>query len=298
LEGAKAYQDKRFADAVELFLEADALAPSAALSFNIARAFEGIGDSSATLRWYRDYLRRAGHPEDADAVRAIIDDLEERLQKKGVQQVTVLTEPRGATVWIDATARGVSPWTGDLAPGNHRLNVRLRGYADSEREFTLAADRSMDVALRLIPATEKTATPPPSTPGESTAPSLAAPAPSRAEPDAAPASEGTSLAPLGWIALGAGTAALGGAVVFEVLRRGAESDAESEKTQTGFADEVDAMESRRTVARVLAGVGGALALTGGVLLAIDAGLFSGSSSTEVGLACGGVGCNATARGRF
>ena len=45
-QGAAAYAASRYKDAVDLFLSADHLAPSAPLSFNIARAYEKLGDDS------------------------------------------------------------------------------------------------------------------------------------------------------------------------------------------------------------------------------------------------------------
>jgi len=45
-EGAAAYSAGRFKDAVDLFLSADRLAPSAPLSFNIARAYEKLADDA------------------------------------------------------------------------------------------------------------------------------------------------------------------------------------------------------------------------------------------------------------
>jgi len=56
-EGVEEYRRARYADAVRLFLEADAISPSAALSYNIARAYEKLADDAQTLRWYRNYLR-------------------------------------------------------------------------------------------------------------------------------------------------------------------------------------------------------------------------------------------------
>src|SRR5258706_5923626 len=54
-QGVAAYLGEHYADAVRFFLEADAIEPSAALSFNIARAYERLDDDAATLRWYRNY---------------------------------------------------------------------------------------------------------------------------------------------------------------------------------------------------------------------------------------------------
>lgn len=76
-EGKAAYEDARFADAIRAFSEADVLAPRAALSFNIARAYERLGDRARALEHYRDYLRRAPDAENAATVRARIDTLEQ-----------------------------------------------------------------------------------------------------------------------------------------------------------------------------------------------------------------------------
>jgi hypothetical protein len=71
------------------------------------------------------------------------------------------------------------------------------------------------------------------------------------------------------VTLGAGGAALGAGLVFELMRRSSEEQAEGETTQIGYKEALDEMESRRTTARVLAGVGGALIVAGGTLLLID-----------------------------
>src|SRR6185436_18266878 len=68
-EGAQAYEQGRYKDAVDAFLAADRLAPSAPLSFNVARAYQKLGDGSSALRWYRDYLRRNPNAQNADSVR-------------------------------------------------------------------------------------------------------------------------------------------------------------------------------------------------------------------------------------
>lgn len=289
-KGAAAYNEGRFKDAIDLFLDADKLAPSAALSFNIARAYDKLGDPSGALRWYRDYLRRAESPEDAEQVEAMIAGFEQRLVEKGVQQVTVFSEPSGSTVLIDDRPVGVTPWTGDLPPGPHRVSARLRGYDDADRDIELPTDHAIDVTLSLSPATEPEPIPPGAPP-----PALESKPPQSAPTDT---SDSGSLGTWGWVTLGAGAGALGGAIVFEIMRRGAESGAENARTQIEFADRVDSMESRRTTARVLAGVGGALALTGGVLLAIDTGVFSGSDTTQVGFGCSGALCGAHAHGTF
>ncbi len=264
-EGVQAYAGGRYKDAVDLFLAADKISPSAPLSFNIARAYEKLGDDSGALRWYRDYLRRSPSAQNASDVSAAIARYEARLAKKGVQQMTVLSTPSGATVSIDDTNLGVTPGTFDLPPGRHRLTLILRGYDDVSAEVELAPDRSQDVMLTLsrTAAPSETTTAPPVAVAPA-APPTVAPTPA---PHADSTHHGLGIWP--WVVTGAGVAALGGALTFEVLRASAEEDAKSDPTQVGYKDKLDKMESRRTTARVLAGVGGALVVTGGVMLTLD-----------------------------
>src|SRR6187549_2136055 len=215
-QGAEAYSAGRFKDAVDLFLAADQLSPSAPLSFNIARAYEKLADDAGALRWYRDYLRRNPDASNAATVRPLIAALAESLRKKGVQQLTVITSPPGATLAVDDQAVGVTPWTGELSPGAHHLQLNLRGYADSETNLSLAADQPLDVSVRLEQ---------PQTPASVQAPPLTPTPPPSATPAPEAASHGKKLGVVPWVTLAAGTAALGGALTFELLRRSAESDA-------------------------------------------------------------------------
>ena len=269
--GVEAYRLGRYAEAVEMFRQADALAPSAPLSFNIARAYDKLGDASNALRWYRDYLRRAPQAPNAAEATAQVRFYEEVLQKRGVQQLTVLSNPPTATVAVDGVPMGVTPWTGELAPGRHRIELVLRGFADETREFELVADRARDVWVELRAL--------PKQPSAEAAPTQAAPSP-RSRPVATRSSSRFGIWP--YVALGAGTVALGGAVAFEISRQNAEDEAARDAMQISFKSKIDQMEARQTTAQVLLGVGGALVVTGGVLLAVE--LLAPSSKTQASIA--------------
>jgi hypothetical protein len=280
--GVEAYEKRHYKDAVDLFLEADHIAPSAPLSFNIGRAYERLGDDTSALRWYRDYLRRSAGAQNADSVRELVTKLALSLSKKGVQQVTVLSSPAGATVNVDQQPVGVTPWTGELAPGKHRVLLTLRGYADTEQEFELAATEPLDVSLRLEAAKPGVvASPAPSENATAAPPAAAGVAP--VAPVAPVSTEARGLGPWPWITLGAGAAALGGSLAFELMRRSAEDDAKHDPTQLGFQESVDRMQSRKTTARVLLGIGGAAVVTGAVLVFVDR--KSRAPRTQVGLFC-------------
>ena len=54
---------------------------------------------------------------------------------------------------------GVTPWTGEIAPGKHHLLLSERGYADAERELVLAADVALDVSVYSLIAVASAAAP-------------------------------------------------------------------------------------------------------------------------------------------
>jgi tetratricopeptide (TPR) repeat protein len=287
-QGAEAYAAGHYKDAVDLFLAADRLAPSAPLSFNIARAYEKLDDGSGALRWYRDYLRRNPAATNATSVRASIATLAGALAKKGVQQLSVLSSPDGATVAIDDQPIGVAPWTGELSPGKHHLLLTRRGYTDAVRDIELLALEPLDVTVRL----EQLSAP-------------LASSPSNAVPAAAPVStaagrgefaRGRRLGVLPWVSLGVGAGALGGALTFELLRRSAETDAKRENTQLGYQDRLESEQSRQTAARVFLGMGGAFVVAGGVMLLLDS--PPKSATTSAGFICVPQLCAVSARSRF
>jgi hypothetical protein len=260
--GVEAYSAGRYKDAIDLFLQADALAPSAALSFNIARAYEKIGDDGACLQWYRDFRRRAPDEKHAREVDERIHALELVLAKKGVQQFSVLSSPYGATVIVDDQPLGVTPFTGQLPPGKHKVVLSLRGYSDSEQRLELAPDRAQDLNVTLVPAREQAAAP---ALADQPAPEKPPPARPRQPEKAGGARFG--IAP--WIGIGVGVATLGGALGFELARRSAEDEAQNAKTQVDYKRGLDREQSRQLTARVLATVGGVLVVAGGTLLVID-----------------------------
>jgi tetratricopeptide (TPR) repeat protein len=274
--GMEAYEQGHFRAAIERFREADRLAPSPRLSFNIALSYERMADAPNALAAYRDYLRRAPEAENVQATSVRIAELELELQKSGVQQLSVLSEPPGANVLIDNLSRGVTPWTGELPPGPHQLLLRARGYVDAAQSFELPIRHAIDLAYKLEPV-----------PPAPVAPLLAPLPPPVAE------------APAGvqwwtWAAFGGSAAALIGSGAFELSRRHLESEIEgSDDTSVDTSEAYDTMLARRTASRVFLGAGLALGVLGGVSLYFDLRLGGG---TGVGVACAGGECGAFARG--
>jgi hypothetical protein len=193
-QGVAAYRDGKFYEAVQVFLQTQRIYPDTQLLFNIARAYENLGNSSAALRYYRDYLRQADRPSDGDEVRERVQRLEQQLSQRGVQQLTVLSQPESATVVLDGKPVGITPWTGETYPGKHRLALTLERHVGQEEVIEVDSYAAHDVSVVLLPE------PKPLPPAPAPAPRV-------------PTQSGVSLASL--VTLGAGVALLGGALVSE-----------------------------------------------------------------------------------
>jgi tetratricopeptide (TPR) repeat protein len=273
--GVAAYRAGRYREAVDAFLAADRLSPRAALSFNIARAYDKLEDVAKALEYYRDYLRREAAPQNGAATRARVSELEAALAHRGVQQVSVRSEPSGVSLRIDGRLVGTTPWTGELTPGKHWAAVSVPGQPGQSREFELTATRAIDLELDVDGAARSGAAVPLKRSDADAGGAPFATGGSRA---------GSGVTPWQWVALGAGAAALTASLAVELSRQGIEDDLPGTPNRD-YEERYDTMESRKTTARVLLGAGAALAITGGVLLYLDS---REQSSARIG--CGPGGC--------
>jgi hypothetical protein len=248
-EGVRAYAAGRYYDAIDRFTETARIYPNQQLSFNIAKAYDNLGHRSAALCFYREYLRSSSDPPDAAKVTARVEELERALAERGVQQLTVLSEPSGATVVLDGEPVGLSPWTGESWPGRHRVELKREGYVTAEQVVELDAHRAAELELTLEPAAKRPASPPVATATPATVPGVRV---------------------VTWAALAVATTTLGTAVVIEVA---------DDREARGIAP----------ASAFFAGIGAAAAATGGVLLYFDLAASSpGERGLSIGAAPGGA----------
>ncbi|MEO8177212.1 MAG: PEGA domain-containing protein [Deltaproteobacteria bacterium] len=285
--GISAYQERRYRDAIDELSCANQLLKSHAFSYNIAVTYEAMGDAASALRWYREHAREGGSEVDTPALRAKLAELEAKLQSRGIQQVTLLSVPSGAILSIDDEASGLTPFSVELRPGRHRYRLTATGHEVTEGWFELRADRALDVRVELTPAAEKK----PPVPLEALQ-SLPRITPSASDTPGPFAAIGTWT----WVSLGSGVALLGGGLAFEWRRRQLEHTLES-GSQVDYQERYDAMSTPQTSARILAGLGSAALLTGGVLAVLD--LSRGAPERELQLtACAGPELCIAASGAF
>lgn len=272
-KGAEAFTAQRNAEAISYFRRAAELAPNPKLTYNIALAYEEMGDTGRALAEYRSYLRHASELERQSDALARVRALEAALAASGVQQLSVASEPAGATVRIDGRTMGVTPWTGELAPGEHEVALALAGHASRNVRVTLDPAHASEVSLTL--------------------PSEPAPAERDAELDRRP-----RVAPLTWSFLGVGVGALAGGLAFELSRASSSERAENATSPVDAARASGEAHAKQMTSLVLLGIGGAFSVAGGILLARDLDTGDEGVKASLTLPCTPGFCGVNAVGRF
>jgi hypothetical protein len=256
LLGAEAFAAQRNADAIRYFQQAAKLVPSSKLRYNIALAYDEMGDTGRALREYRSFLAEEPNSPHQDEVTARVAELEHRLAATGVQQLSVSSEPPGALLRVDGELVGVTPWTGELTPGQHRVRLELPGYRTHDSDVALTSQHAADVAVPL--AQEP-----------------------RSQPTERPAF--ARIQPLTWSFLGVGVGALAGGLAFELSRSASADRAASASSPESAAEHRGAADAKQMASLLLFGVGGAFVVGGSVLLVLDLNRDdSNASTTESG----------------
>ncbi len=289
-EATTAYEHGRYRDAARLFSAAYEADGHPELMYNVARAHDKAGDLASALQAYRRYLALSPGTDARAEVQARIRAIEAEIEPAPVLQgVQITSTPSGASVIVDGTRVGRTPWSGELSPGNHSLELRARGHAAVKRRMVVPPDRASAMFVELEALEADALVPASRIEPEPTTSSVTA-EPYRYDQPLEPA-----VRPLTWVAWGVGVAAIGGAVGFELARRSSEEDAENARTQIEHQDHIDEMERRRTASIVLGAVGAAAIVTGTVLFAVD---LNRDRRVGIGVGCGGGTCGVAASGSW
>lgn len=282
--GAEAFTAQRNADAIRYFGLAAQIVPSSKLRYNIALAYDEMGDTGRALAEYRAYLRQEAGSELLEDVQRRVHQLEARLAVLGVQQLSVLSSPAGATVRVDEQAVGVTPWSGELVPGRHRVTVELARHQTRSTDIELPAGRATDLRLELS-----------------------------AEPERPDEQRGARawrrITPLTWTFLGVGVGAISGGVAFELSRADSSERAGRASASADAAEARGAADAKQMASLTLLGFGSAFLIGGGILMAVDlrdpapepAQADDGEKrgfTARIGVPCVPGFCGVTAQGHF
>jgi len=132
LHGNRAYQEKRFEDALASYYLSNRLVANRNVQFNIARCLDRLGRYDEAYRAWSTLLNQPLPEKDRKAVQVAIDGLRPHLAL-----VEVETTPPGATIYAgrrDLGALGVTPKSLALRPGMTKIILDREGYRPVELE--------------------------------------------------------------------------------------------------------------------------------------------------------------------
>jgi hypothetical protein len=298
-EGASAFREKRWSDAIDLFTRAESLVHSPMHVIFMARAHANLNKLVKARELYNKVIREPLPTNAPKAFQNAQDEAQKELNElePRLPYVTVQVEGAGAQT-VSVTQNGVAippaligvPRPVD--PGEHEFQALTESLASRPQKVTVAEKSRQNVALKLEPRTAVSAppvTPPPTgatpeTPGAGTS---AQPGTPGAVADVPPASDsGSSKQGLrigSYVAFGVGVAGLAVGTVF-LLKAGSKADeaddlcaskpAPGGKCDISLQSGVKALEDEEKSARTLSTVG---FIAGGVGVAAGVTLFILSS---------------------
>ncbi len=147
--GKAYYKQSEYNKAIEEFQKAYSLYPHSVILYNIAQAYEKEGNIPMALRFFREYLRASPNAEDKSTILISIQNLEKKLQEKGIQQVGIYSTPSEAEVAINGKVIGKTPFAIELKPGKYTLSLTKKGYLPIDKEFVVSPDKSLELDFSL-----------------------------------------------------------------------------------------------------------------------------------------------------
>ncbi len=152
-EGEKLYRQELYAAAIENFKKAQAIMPHPANLYNIARAYEKLGDAENCVRGYDEYValyksRNDGKdPNDIVDVRASVSKC--RLLMR--PEITIGSDPEGAKVYIDDKTKllGQTSYKTTLDPGKYKLFLVMDGFVPFEESIEVRAGEPLKLFFKL-----------------------------------------------------------------------------------------------------------------------------------------------------
>jgi outer membrane receptor for ferrienterochelin and colicin len=150
LRGNRAYQEKRFEDALASYYLSNRLVANRNVQFNIARCLDRLGRYDETFRAWSSLLDQALPDKEQKAVREAIEQLRPHLALLEIE-----TTPPGATIYAgrrDLGALGTTPKNLALRPGLTKIILEREGYraVELEAEPTQSKQIKLSVALERI----------------------------------------------------------------------------------------------------------------------------------------------------
>jgi PEGA domain/Tetratricopeptide repeat len=269
-KGMAAFNDERFAEAVEEFEAAYRLSPAFKVLYNIGQVNVALGRSVEAVDAFEKYLDHgaAGIPQDRrEAVQAEIEK-----QRWRIGSVAIRTVPTAAELRIDGKLVGKTPLGQPvrLVTGKHTIEAILSEYKSQLREIDVAGRATVEIELTLEPvagprSAVQTGT---ATAVSQSMPEVKAASTARrptviASPPESPSSNRSTLRVAPLLAGGVGVVAVTAGIYFSIRAHSLEGQVANAK-QFSKADD-SAGETAHTLQFVMYGLGAAALVTAGVL---------------------------------
>lgn len=150
-QGQAAYETGDYESAVRSWQQAYDLDPRPLLQYNLAQAYERLGQLDRAVAAYRVYVDNTpGDDPRAQNARARIASLEQRVGQTSIRLTGGL---EGAAISVDGADRGRLPRPDPLRvePGSHRIVVTAPGYEDFVSVVAVSAGQTAEVPVEMRP---------------------------------------------------------------------------------------------------------------------------------------------------
>ena len=150
----KKFKGGKLRQALEQFRSAYALYPHHQVLKNIGVIQRQLKQYCPALETFQRLREEVCTRKEIRETDLAVDELK-RLCSATTEQVTVVSEPSGAKVWIDTESgdpAGITPWKGQLEFGSHFVLLRFDGYQDRQEPFAVGQGKPEAFQLSLEPA--------------------------------------------------------------------------------------------------------------------------------------------------
>jgi hypothetical protein len=152
-KGKELFGEGEFEAAIHEFEAAERIKPAPANHYNMAQAYEKLGDLPSAISSYTLYLDGLPDAHDREVIEGKISTLEALLRATPtVGYVRIDLAEAGTEVLVDGEARGKTPLTTvlELEAGKHVVRLQKRGFIAWEGTITVIAGGSTVVAAALV----------------------------------------------------------------------------------------------------------------------------------------------------
>ena len=145
-KGLSLYNKGKYKEAIEEFEKSNAISPNPSNIFNMARAYEKLGQFAKAVELYKQYINDP-KAEKKEKAKTYLESIQSTKSK-----VKVTSNPEGAEIYLDDSKEpaGKTPAEIEVYPGSHKFSVHLEGYKDQERQLETGFNERYEINFLLL----------------------------------------------------------------------------------------------------------------------------------------------------